>query len=127
VITSEGLSNSCFSTFDRKLSPSSSLCSFFESSALGGFITLLSVCVTFFTSGCAIGELPVFTLRLVTRVFCSISFFLCSSSAFLLASPACLFFSISSKLIVAEVLWVLIGDVLEESLEIVFLVMETMP
>jgi hypothetical protein len=104
VTNSVGLSNSCFSTLDKNLSPSSSLCSFFESSARVGLTVLFAVCTTFFASGCGVEALPDFALRLVTNVFCSKSFFRCSSSAFLFASPACRFFSISSKLIVADVL-----------------------
>ena len=71
------------------------------------------------------GDSPVLAFRLVTRVFCSISFFLSSSSAFLLASPACLFFSISSKFIVEEVLLASEVCFSSLSLEIVFLVIET--
>ena len=103
VTNSAGLSNSCFSTLDKKLSPSNSLCSFFESSALVGLTILLPAITVFLISGLVTASPPVFALRLVTKVFCSSSFFLFSSSAFLFASPACLFFSISSKLIVAEV------------------------
>ena len=46
-MNSLGFSNSCFSTFDRKLSPSNSLCSFLVSSALvflTGFLDL-TTCV----------------------------------------------------------------------------------
>ena len=82
---------------------------------------------TFFGAGLETGVSLVFTFLLVTRVFCSRSFFLCSSAAFLLASPACLFFSISSKFIVEEVF--LVSTVFFEvfSLEIVFLVIDTVP
>ena len=124
---STGFSNSCFSTLDRKLSPSNSLCSFLESSALVGFTFLFVVETTFLGAGLEIGASFVFAFLLVTRVFCSISFFLCSSSAFLFASPACLFFSISSKFIVEEVLLVSTDLLSIFSLETVFLVIDTVP
>ena len=124
---SVGRTNSCFSTLDKKLSPSSSLCSFLESSFLTGLIVLFSAEKPFFNSGLTKGVSPVLAFRLVTRVFCSMAFFLCSSSAFLFASPACRFLSISSKLIVEDVFFVSLVLVALESREIVFRVIETVP